>query len=84
MVRLVAAAAAASRSTLPVATEWPVTRKSRTSDTVWPDTGPAHSASDTTMAARAALLVVIFLFFELNAVGCRPDSRLTTVPRTLT
>src|SRR5262245_19956688 len=75
IVRLVAAAAAASRSTLPVATEWPVTRKSRTSDTVWPDAGPAHRASDTTRAARAALLVVIFFVFEFNAVRCDRISR---------
>jgi hypothetical protein len=66
-VRLVAAAAAASRSTLPVATEWPVTRKSRTSETVCADAGAAGKPSDATARTRTAYLVIVI--FELDAIG---------------
>src|SRR5687767_9677749 len=72
-VRLVAAAAAASRSTLPVSTEWPVTRKSNTSDTVCAEPGAGQRLASAITSASANLvggcLNVIILVSELDAVG---------------
>jgi len=63
IVSLVACAAARSRSTLPVATDWFVTRNVRTSDTDWAAAGIAEAIRQ--QVARMARDII--LLFQLDA-----------------
>src|SRR6476619_1105706 len=64
IVSLVAWAALRSRSTLPVATDWFVSRNVRTSDTDWPEAGAA--AARTHQIAMPTGRLVMFLFLDLD------------------
>src|SRR5947209_20422021 len=66
MVSLVAWAALRSRSTLPVCTDWLVTRNPSTSPSVCACAGAAHASIAAASAAPACVLIVIAFLRYMN------------------